>query len=384
MALVKTAKGLELGTPGIGKTLVFAPKYEAAGRILDKAAEDGHYYPLMAMKHLRALSTGLSGKDNVFIPNINDFKTNSFQKVMVFVPGIVAMVERRSDDKLVISRLDLSDDYEGVARKLNNKPGVYSVKKDGSELAVKHREGDVIADKTHRCVVVASPSYRDQDEAAEEAQKCLKSLFGQQVAAWCDFDLFYSPVGAQHKGMRNYNPTLNTQTYAFAGLLADAMERSKHQEGVAWASEQYGSIVLTQALMTLAAKNISFKDKGHSVKMGWSKSDPQFAYHAAKKLGIDPDKKLLSSSLRASFSAAHTNYARVMDKNDDYSLKDYGEELVNGTMTTTALVSTGLLIGGAGAVLSAPNAVGVAGLVTGSVSAIKFIYDKANQTWGRG
>ena len=66
MALVKTTKGLELGTPGIGKTLILAPKYEAAGQILDKAAEDGHYYPMMAMKQLRALSTGLSGKDNVF------------------------------------------------------------------------------------------------------------------------------------------------------------------------------------------------------------------------------------------------------------------------------------------------------------------------------
>jgi hypothetical protein len=380
MALVKTAKGLELGTPGIGKTLIFTPKYEAAGQTLDKAAEDGHYYPMMAMKHLRALSTGLSGKDNVFIPNINDFKTNSFQKVMVFVPGIVAMVERRPDDVLAISQLDLSDDYDSMPSG-NNKPGVYSVKKDGDELAVTHREGDVIADEKNRCVVVASPSYRDKDRAAKEAQKSLKSLFGQQVAQWCDFDLFYSPVGAQHKGMRNFNATLNTQTYAFAGLLADAMERSKHQEGVAWASEQDGSIVLTQALMTLAAKNISFEGKGHSVKMGWSKSDPQFAYHAAKKLGIDPDKKLMTSGLRASLSAAQANYSRVMDKNDDYSLKDYGAELVDGTMTANGLVSAGLIIGGA--VVSSPILT-TAGTVTGSVGAIKFIYDKANQHWGRG
>lgn len=384
MALVKTAKGLELGTPGIGKTLIFTPKYEAAGQTLDKAAEDGHYYPMMAMKHLRALSTGLSGKDNVFIPNINDFKTNSFQKVMVFVPGIVAMVERRPDDVLAISRLDLSDDYEGMASGSNNEPGVYSVKKQDKSLIVKYREGDVIADEKHRCVVISHTSYEDPRKAAYEAQTRLKPLFGDQVAQWCDFDLFYSPVGAQHKGMRNYNATLNTQTYAFAGLLADAMERSKHQEGVAWASEQDGSIVLTQALMTLAAKNISFEGKGHSVKMGWSKSNPQDAYTAAMKLGIDPDKRLMSSGLRASFSAAQANYSRVMDKNDDYSWSDYGSELVNGTMTTTALVSTGLLIGGAGAVLSAPTAVGVAGLFTGSVGAIKFIYDKANQTWGRG
>jgi hypothetical protein len=378
--LVKSSNGLQLGTPGIGKTLVFTPNTEAAALILEQAAADGHYYPLMALKHLSALSTGLSGKDNVFIPNINDFKTNSFQKVMVFVPGIVAMVERRPDDKLAITRLDLSDDYDSVASG-NNKPGVYSVKKRGSRLVAEHRDGDVIADEKHRCVVISDSSYKIPEDAALEAQKRLKTLFGVQVAQWCDFDLFYSPVGAQHKGMRNYNATLNTQNYAFAGLLADAMERSKHQKGVAWASEQDGSIVLTQALMTLAAKNVSFKEQGHSVKMGWSKSDPQDAYIAAMKLGIDPDKKLMSSGLRATLSATPANAKRVMDKNDSYSLGDFGAELVDGTMTANSLVSAGLLIGGA--VVSSPI-LAVAGTVTGSVGAIKFIYDKANQGWGRG
>jgi hypothetical protein len=174
---------------------------------------------------------------------------------------------------------------------------------------------------------------------------------------------------------------LNTQTYAFAGLLADAMERSKHQKGVAWASEQDGSIVLTQALMTLAAKNVSFEEQGHSVKMGWSKSNPQDAYTAAMKLGIDPDKKLMSSGLRATLSATPANAKRVMDKNDSYSLGDFGAELVDGTMTANSLVSAGLLIGGA--VVSSPI-LAAAGTVTGSVGAIKFIYDKANQGWGRG
>ena len=381
MALVKTTKGLELGTPGIGKTLILAPKYEAAGQILDKAAEDGHYYPMMAMKQLRALSTGLSGKDNVFIPNINDFKTNSFQKVMVFVPGIVAMVERRSDDKLVISRLDLSEDYDRIAREIKNKPGVYSVKKDQSKLSVEYRESNSITDKENRCVVISSDSYSDPLKAASEAQQRLKPLFGDQVAKWCDFDLFYSPAGAKHKGMRNYNAALNTQTYAYAGLLADAMERAKNQQGVAWASERYGSIVLTQALMTLAAKNVSFDKQGHSVKMRWSKSDPQDAYSAAMKLGMDPDKSLMNSGLRASLSAAQANYARVMDKNDDYSWQDYGAELVNGTMTANGLVSAGLLLGGV--VVSSPTLT-TAGTVTGAVGAIKFFYDKASQSWGRG
>ena len=203
----------------------------------------------------------------------------------------------------------------------------------------------------------------------------MKSLFGQQVAAWCDFDLFYSPVGAQHKGMRNYNPTLNTQTYAFSGLLAEAMERSKNQEGVFWASEQDGSIVLTQALMALAAKNVSFEDKQHIVKMCWATSDPKPTYEAVKQLGMLADKDLLRSSshIKAALSATLGNAQRAIDKDDPYNWDDYGRELANGTMTANTMIGIGALAGGAA---TGSPLLATVGTVTGSLGVLQFAYNK--------
>ena len=66
MNLVKTPDGLQLNTPGIGKPVVFTPNTEKDALILQKAAKEGYYYPLLALKHLAALSTGLTGKNNVF------------------------------------------------------------------------------------------------------------------------------------------------------------------------------------------------------------------------------------------------------------------------------------------------------------------------------
>ncbi|HCG78063.1 MAG TPA: hypothetical protein DE015_02490, partial [Oceanospirillales bacterium] len=95
---------------------------------------------MLALKHLAALSTGLTGKNNVFIPNINDFKTNSLQQVVVYVPGIAAMVERRPNDVLAITRLDLSDEYMAIEKGSRQKPGVYSVTRERDSVEAKYRQ----------------------------------------------------------------------------------------------------------------------------------------------------------------------------------------------------------------------------------------------------
>lgn len=93
----------------------------------------------MALKQLNALSTGLNGKRNVFIPNINDFKSNTFQKVVVYVPGIKATVERRANDSLVVTELylDPNESYMSIARGSAEKPGVYQVNSRGGSISIK-------------------------------------------------------------------------------------------------------------------------------------------------------------------------------------------------------------------------------------------------------
>ena len=61
--------------------------------------------------------------------------------------------------------------------------------------------------------------------------------------------MFYAPCGATlGKGLRHYSPTPITQGYAFAGLLADAMEQAQKQQRIVWASDLGSSVILAQSL----------------------------------------------------------------------------------------------------------------------------------------
>jgi len=375
MNLVKSSQGLQLNTPGIGKTLVFTPNTEDDALILERAAKEGYYYPLMALKHLSALSTGLTGKTNVFIPNINDYKTNSFQQVVVFVPGIAATIERRPNDVLAITSLDLSDEYKSIARGSEQKPGVYSVTKDGGAIKVQYRNNGRITSQDERKVVIAHTNYSLPQQAAVEAVKRLEPMFGGSAELKCDFDLFFSPLGNKLNGMRNYNPDVVNKTYGFSGLLADAMEQSSNKKGVEWASERAGSVVLTQALMTLAAKNLSYEEPKHIVKMCWATSDPRPAFQAATQMGMLVDKNLLRSNshVKAALSATIGNAQRAADRNDPYSWDDYGRELANGTMATNTIIGIGALAGGA---VTGSPLLATVGTITGSLGALQFAYNK--------
>ncbi|MCA6127806.1 hypothetical protein [Thalassolituus oleivorans] len=381
MNLVKSSQGLQLNTPGIGKTLVFTPNTEDDALILERAAKEGYYYPLMALKHLSALSTGLTGKTNVFIPNINDYKTNSFQQVVVFVPGIAATIERRPNDVLAITRLDLSDEYKSIARGSQQKPGVYSVTKDGDAVKVMFRNNGRITSKDDRNLVISDTSYMDPEAAAKEAVKRLETLLGGTAALKCDFDLFYSPLGSKLKGMRNYNSVVVSKTYGFSGLLADAMEQSNNKNGVVWASERGGSVVLTQALISLAAKNISFQKRNHIVKMCWATSNPKPAFQAAIQMGMTADKNLLRSNshIKAALSATIGNAQRAADKRDPYSWDDYGRELANGAMTANTVIGIGVLAGGAA---TGSPLLAAMGTVTGTLGALQFAYNKIKNNMG--
>ncbi|MCA6063901.1 hypothetical protein I9W95_09805 [Thalassolituus marinus] len=343
----------------------------------------------MALKQLEALSTGLGGKTNVFIPNINDFKTNSFQQVVVFVPGIAATVERRPNDTLAITRLDLSDEYKTIERGSKAKPGVYSVSKDTGEVEVKFRKDGPILSENNRQVVIADPRFTSPLEAAQEAEKRLETLFSSNAAIKCDFDLFYSPLGEKLKGMRNYNAAVVNKTYAFAAVLANEMEQSRSSKGVEWSSERGGSVVFTQALTTLEKKGVSFNDQKHIVKMCWSSSDPKPAFKAATKMGMLADKDILRSGshVKAALSATVGNFQRAADKKDPYGWNDFGGEVYTGAMVGNTLAGIGAL--GATSTMAALGSsaapwLATAGTVTGTVGALQFIFQKLKERHDRG
>lgn len=378
-------KDILITPPNRGIPVYFTDNIRDKALTLLQAEKERYYYAVMAMKHLRALSSGLMGKDNVFIPNIKDFKTNSFQNVVVYVPGIKANVERRADGGLRVTDLVLDDHYyKSIAHKSKNKPGVYRVSKGGANsiVASYKANGRITTDNARR-VVVSDTHYASPEKAAEEAMAKLGDIFNSEVASQGKFDLFYSPVGSKLGGMRNYTPEPIVEGYAFSGILADAIERSKNQELIVWASELSGSVVLTQALQILATKKVSFKDKDHLVKMHLPTTDPKPALSAANEMGMLVDKKLArgNGNVRASASLLITNASRARNPNDHYTWADYRNDISNGTMA--ALSAAGAISFAASAVISSPFLV-YAGAVSGGAGAAQLAYKTYSNLRKRG
>lgn len=358
-----------ISNPNVGKEVSFAPAIKNEGLLLKRAARQGFYYPMLAIKHLNALSTGLSGKRNVFIPNYKDFKANSFQKVVVFVPGIEATVERRANDSLVVTKLVLSEEYKSIERRSGVKPGVYRVTKVDGKIKLDYKRNGRITPNDDRYVVVADTKYNTPTKAATSTASKLEAIFSSVVARRCDFDLFYSPIGGDLKGMKNYNPDIHIQSYAFSGLLADTLEKSKDQTGIAWASELGGSVVLTQGLQTLARKRVAskeppFKNKNHVVKMYMPTTNPNPTFYASQQLGMHADKDLAkgNGNIRASISSMMFNAKRASNKDDDYNWNDYAKDMSDGTMV--AATATGVLALGASTVIGAPILVTIGSAAT--------------------
>lgn len=326
-------KDLLISTPNYGKPVVFVPKLREECLRLKRAAKE-YYYPMMAIKHLSALSSGLVGKNNVFIPNVKDFKTNSFQKVVVFVPGIKATVEHRAGGHLVVTELELSDGYDAIAKRGGERPGVYRVEGTDDGFKATYKANGRITPEANRNVAIADTSYSTLSMAVSAVGSELESICNSDTVTKGEFDLVYSPVGNKLGGLTKYSPDIHTQSYAFAGLLADAMEKSRSHSGVVWASQGGGSVVLTQALQALVAKGASFKDKKHIVKMHRATSNPVPTLQAAFKLGMRPDKKVGNGNgdIIPSAHAMVINASRARDPDDYYTWSDYRNDFTGGVL----------------------------------------------------
>ena len=338
-----------ISTPNQGIPVSFAPKLIEDAINLKRAARE-YYYPMMALKHLRALSSGLTGKNNVYIPNINDFKTNALQNVVVYVPGFKATVERRSNGHLVVTAFTPDNGYEGITRRSKEKPGVYQVR-SVSEGApdYQYKNNGRITPDNGRNVVIADTSYTTPESAMTGVLRNIRKTANKHIVEIGDFDMFYSPVKSKLGGMRSYTPEIHTQSYAFAGLLADAMERSLKQTGVTWVSEQSGSVVLTQALQTLALKQVSFEEKRHRVCMHSPTTSPAAALRAISDVKMIADTNLAKGDghARAVLGCLLTNASRARNRQDHYTWGDYFNDISGGTMAALSVAGATSFVSGA-------------------------------------
>ncbi len=377
MLLHRAGDKLYLNPPGAaGKTVEVAPSYHEQAERLANAAIAGDFYAITAINHLRALTTGFAGKHNVFISDSGSFRANTYQEVQIYVPNIVATVERRDDDKLLINRIELSPEFGNLEAAKNNKPGIYTVSGSASSEELEYRSDGCIKKMDLRNVVIADPRFLDPGKAAGDIKKRLDKLCNSDVAQRRDFDFFYSPLGAALDNKKCFDATKTTEVYAYAGQLADVMEAAKDQYGVTWTSDRGGSVVLTQALLALQLKQQMlgnatpmFSDKSaHIVKMFKSYNDPYVTYNAAKSLGMMPDAKLLASAhgAHAKLKTIAGNIARVAKEKDPH-IKTGTLSSVGGSANSYIAVAG--LVASAGGLILGPGGL-LAGAALGSIAKV--------------
>jgi len=373
-------KSLLISKPNCGKQIYFAPSEAENAALLKRAAREGYYYAVLALKQLESLASGPCGKHNVYIPNYNDVKAHSFQMFHIYLPGIRATVERRSNDRYVVSKLELSDGYKAIGSD-DDKPGIYSITQssDGAQTKIlsNYRKNGQITAKDGRIVVIADMNHGGVENAARTGKKCIEEALGSLGEHAREFDLFYSPARTRI-GFRQFDPRSIANGYTFSSLLARAMDHAQNKKDVVWLAERGGSAIFTQAMEIAERNNVSFKGMNHLAHLYKPATSPVRAAKLAHALNFKMGKNFVTLGGFQPVVAAQSliaNRLRVQNPNDSYSLKDYGKDIAKGALDGVAVGGVAAL--GASLALPGVPAIGTVGTTLSCIGAIHLLYKKA-------
>lgn len=347
-----------------GKQIFWLPKDDAKISKLKRAARSGNYYAALAMKQLQQLSTGAVHNSNVFIPNINNSRASTFHMFSVYLPGIRADLERRSNDTYKIMHLELDASYDNPS-KTEVKPGFYECESKNDDISVKFRSNKNITAEEGRTVIICSSKYDSPEEAALQVLARLEDIAGDAVHSRGKFDIYFAPQESAPAGMRRFRVEKNTQATIHSSILSKAMDIAKKKESVFWASIDNGSAILTQSIETLYRRQVSFSTAKHNLRFINPTTDPRSAINHAKQMGlkIHPTKTVQSGSIRVMLACAMSLRRRAMDNSDPYTLKQLGTDTAQGTLTCVATVGVGLFV--AGLTTTNPIVLGAGTVVSG-------------------
>lgn len=331
-----------------GKTVKYTPNISDAIAQLIIAAETGNYYPLLAYKQLAALTSGMVGKANVYVPPENTSANHSFQHFDVYVPGIKARVERRSNDNYVVTSLELSGGWDEI-RDQDRKPGIYSVTRNKGDFDLDYSDNQQILLKDKRNVIIADGQYKNTHAAAKNSYKhACKSSFGSDLKQDKQFDLVYSSIGKSLGGGKQYNAAQVNNGKGMAAILAHAMTQARDQEGVKWIAEGGGSAILTQAMQILANNKVPLKDANHAIylyKPGTCRTE---AVKLAQQLDINLEAGYgsMAYTSRGIMDDLRAKKLRMENMKDSYSGRDYAKTLATYGLGGAGIVGAVTFVGG--------------------------------------
>lgn len=344
-----------------GKPISCVPELKPIYDRLQQAAQRNHHWARIAVKELNALSTGMLGKNNVYVRPGERQRGCGSEKYYVFLPGLKATVVRWINDQFCITELVMDENYYRVNAQDRTQMGLYRVEKSRSDTwRSTYVQGGLVKPQSGRVVTVADAKFGTADDAARYSiPGALEFLENNTFAVrkgGCD--LHFTPGTKRLGGLFCYNPIAVNSSRASALHLAQSMESARDIKFVTWVADFGGSAVLTQAMQILVDKGITLE--GHSAYLHRPRTSPAKALRLAHALLLDINKEFADTGLnpRGAISQFSVAGQRINNELDPYDRKFHVRKWLRRIVTVSTPV------GVAGALVAGPAGVMLGGIAT--------------------
>ncbi|MBY6213010.1 hypothetical protein KUV95_15770 [Microbulbifer agarilyticus] len=356
-----------------GKPIRCIPELKPVYLQLQKAAHRNHHWARIAVKELNALTTGMLGKNNVYVRPESRRSSGGSEKYYVFLPGLKATVVRWPNDQFCITELVMDDNYYRVQGQGDEQTrlGTYRVSQlqRTGEWQARYVENGQVTKQVGRLVTVADADYGSAGEAATYSVPGALTFFGDNTATVrrMGCDMHYTPGKKHFGGMLRYNPLSIDSSRSSAVHLAATMESARDIDSVAWVSDFGGSAVLTQAMQILVDKGVSLK--GHTIYLNRPRTSPAKALKLAHELKLTLNKKFANTgaNLQGALSQFSVAGRRMNNINDPYGRDQHAMAWFKGAVTLSTPV-------GVGAALASGPTIAMLGSVATAIGGAGAIY----------
>ncbi|MBY6191686.1 hypothetical protein KUV22_14730 [Microbulbifer agarilyticus] len=363
-----------------GKPIRCIPELKPVYLQLQKAAHRNHHWARIAVKELNALTTGMLGKNNVYVRPESRRSSGGSEKYYVFLPGLKATVVRWPNDQFCITELVLDDNYYHTHRsgQEQTRLGTYRAKlgPNNSSWHTQYVEDGQVSPISGRLVTVADSHYETANDAANYSIAGAMTFLGKNtISVRIDgCDLHFTPGNKRLGSLVCYDPITVDSSRASAVHLAATMEQARKVRSVAWVADFGGSAVLTQAMQILANKGVTLPD--HTVYFYRPRTSPAKALKLAHQLKLSVNKNFADTGLSARGALSQFSVAgrRMNNKNDLYDRNEHATAWLKGAISiSTPIGVAAAVVGGPamvmlGSIATAIGGVGVSYAVGQSVA----------------
>jgi len=327
-----------------------------------------NHWARIAVNELSSLSTGLAGKKNIYVTSTGQCRQDG--AFYVFLPGLKATIEQRSNGEYILVDLQMDAMYFESTSSNEDRMGLYRAKFQRKTWQTEYQNHGQILSKDGRVVTIADSGYKVAPDAANASiPRIMRTPHVSDPDIRRDgCDLHFTPGGKRLGGLFRYNPINQSSTYGSARLLAESMQQARALSGVKWVADHGGSSVLTQAMRILADKGMSLK--GHTVYLHRARTSPGDAVRLAHRLDMDLGEAVAGTGWDpvGAVSQARVAAERLNNSNDPYNRHYHSNAWINGVVRAAG--ATGLVGMGAASIGASIPVVASIGAIVVSASGI--------------